>query len=125
MTVSLDASGLKTLAADLDRAGRTAPRRAAEVVEVGARHVRDFAREAATGIGHAPHYPRSITHDLTLRGFAAEAEVGPDKTRTQGALGNILEFGTSKNAPIPHLGPALAREAPAFLRAMRDLGDVL
>jgi hypothetical protein len=33
----------------------------------------------------------------------------------QGSLGNIIEFGTSKNAPIPHLGPALDANAADLL----------
>ena len=47
--------------------------------------------------------------------------VGPDKAKRQGALGNILEFGTRKNPPVPHLGPAAEAEEPRFASAMQEL----
>jgi hypothetical protein len=74
------------------------------------------------------HYPHSISYDVTEDGTTIEAEIGPDKARRgrQGALGNILEFGTSRNAPIPHLLPAFEDELPKYLNALgRFVGDVV
>jgi hypothetical protein len=55
----------------------------------------------------------------------SHAEVGPDKAKRQGALGNIIEFGTPKNAPIPGGLPALETEAPRFEKALGELGERL
>lgn len=122
------ADDLNALAADLDRSTGQVGKGAAAVVRKGAHNVMTEARQFASGIAHAPHYPRSISYDVEGDGrFAAiEAVIGPDKDRPQGALGNILEYGTSKNAPLPHLGPALDREGPRFVKALEDLaGDAL
>ncbi|WP_424216027.1 hypothetical protein ACN20G_28175 (plasmid) [Streptomyces sp. BI20] len=98
---------------------------ARQAVEVSANHIKADSRRRGAGSGYRKHYANSITYDLRASGPASVwAEVGPDKARRQGALGNIIEFGTSRNAPIPHLGPALAAEASGFyagmVRAVRD-----
>lgn len=116
--LSFDASELKRLAASFDSASRRAAPATLPVVKRGAQNIKTNAARMATGIGHAPHYPRSITYDVLVWPRGAEAEIGPDKGRTQGALGNILEYGTSKNAPIPHLAPALEQEAAGFMDAL-------
>lgn len=115
MKISIHAEGTAELRAVLSGAPASAHRNVVKAVEFTARGIRDAAREFASGIGHAPHYPRSITYDVESRitaaghGAGVRAEIGPDKDRTQGALGNILEYGTVNNAPYAHLGPALDR----------------
>lgn len=47
---------------------------------------------------HAPAYPSSITYDIET-GLGIGAEVGPDKGRAQGPLGNLLEYGSVNNPP--------------------------
>lgn len=116
--LSFETSELRSLAARLDGASRKIGPGLVPVVKKAAQKVKDGAAERAGGIGHAPHYPRSISYDFIQWGRGARAEIGPDKGRTQGALGNILEYGTSKNAPIPHLGPALDAEEGPFLEAL-------
>lgn len=116
---------LNRLAVDLNAAAAKAPLAVRAVLQKGALNVKTDAQRFASGLGHAPHYPRSITFDTTVKKDGIEAEIGPDKSRTQGALGNILEYGTSKNAPVAHLGPALDREGPRFEKAMEDLVDGL
>ena len=66
---------------------------------------------------HAPAYPASISYSLSLGAALVgriEAEVGPDKSKRQGALGNILEFGSPHSAPHNDGGRALRDEAPKF-----------
>lgn len=124
--IEVDAE-LDRLAADLGRAGRGVARKARRVVEKGANNVKADARRLATGMSHAPLYPRSISYDITVEGEGTiVAEVGPDKSRPQGALGNLLEYGSVNNAPHAHLGPALDREGPGFTAALADVvGEVL
>jgi hypothetical protein len=64
---------------------------------------------------HIPSYPSSITFDLKDTSDGLNLEAGPDKDLPQGPLGNIFEFGTSKTAPIPHLGPAYEAHLEPFL----------
>lgn len=124
--MSIDASELRALTADLRDAEVKTPQAVWKVVEKGALNIKNDARRAASGLAHAPAYPFSIGYDVKVGVGGTEAEIGPDKGMTQGALGNILEFGTVNNAPIPHLAPALDGEAPRFVKALEDvLGDVL
>lgn len=118
MTAEVD--GLNELIFDLTDAPRKAQRTAAKVVTKGAVNVANNARRFITGLAHAPHYPQSISFDVSWRGTAFEAVIGPDKERVQGALGNILEYGTSKNPPHAHLGPALDIEGPNVERFLAE-----
>jgi hypothetical protein len=78
-----------------------------KAVQVTCSKVKSDARQRISGRRYLPRYPYSITYDVRVRPEGVEGEVGPDKSLPQGPLGNIIEYGTSKNAPIPHLGPAL------------------
>lgn len=112
---------LTDLAAEWRRVVSDLPERAGAVVGRGAYQVmRDWRDSAAhTAAPHARLYPSSITYDRN----GLDAEIGPDKTRRQGALGNLLEFGSVNNAPHLDGQKALDREDPRFERAMGDLID--
>lgn len=107
-------SGLARLTADLEAAPLKAAVGVGHLLDDAGARVQAGAQRRISGHPHSPAYPSSITHDTTVGGggMAFTTEIGPDKDRRQGALGNILEFGTSKNAPIPHLAPALDEEEP-------------
>ena len=92
-----------------------------KVVAKGALNIKTGARNRITGHPHLPAYPYSITYDTRESPTMAEAEIGPDKSKRQGALGNIVEYGTLNNAPIPHIAPAADEELPRFERALADL----
>lgn len=78
-----------------------------KAVQVTCGKVKADARQRIAGHKYLPRYPYSITYDVKVTPEGIEGEVGPDKALPQGPLGNIIEYGTSKNAPLPHLGPAL------------------
>ena len=123
MDVRVDTGELTALAADFTRAGAAVGGRVFKATERAARRTRDDARRLVAGLAHAPHYPRSITYDLQVRPTSIHAEVGPDKDLRQGALGNLLEFGSANNAPLAHLGPAFDRAVPDWLDDLeRDAG---
>ncbi|WP_327378010.1 hypothetical protein OG393_31035 [Streptomyces sp. NBC_01216] len=86
------------------------------VVERGALNVKNGWRGNAWASAgrHARLYPSSISYDMRPHPGGAAAEIGPDKSRPQGPLGNLLEFGSSKNPPHNDGGRALAAEAAAF-----------
>lgn len=116
---------LARLAQDLHQAPESVRRESLAVVKKGALNVknewRDNARETAPP--HGPHYPSSITFDVERTAEGVEAEVGPDKELQQGALGNLLEFGSVNNPPHNDGGRALRTEEPRFGQALGDLGE--
>lgn len=124
-TVNFDSSGLNDLRAVFAAANAELVPRTRQVLAKGALNIKNDARKKVEGLAHAPHYPRSITYSTGVTAGVAWAEIGPDKDKRQGALGNILEYGTSKNPPYAHLGPALDAEAPNFERYMAELGEDL
>jgi len=121
--IDFDASDMDALGADLARAAVEHPRRVRPIVQRGALNVKKDAQARSSGLAHAPHYPQAITYETSESPGKIEAVIGPDKDRTQGALGNILEFGTSKNPPIPHLLPAAKAEEPRYIKAIQDVAE--
>lgn len=119
----VEVNGLSELIADLTKAESRSVTGVRAVVERGALNVKKDWRQRWGGIAHAPALPAAVTYDVVYGFGSVSAEIGPDKDKRQGALGNIIEFGTSKNAPIPGGLPALAAEAPRFERALADLGE--
>lgn len=97
MTIIVDASEVDRLAADLKAVPDGAGRFVRAAVEVSARHVKDGWKDETQGIKGAPRFPFAVTYDIqSFQGFGAsvvQAEIGPDKERPQGALGNLIEFG--------------------------------
>lgn len=119
--MDVDTRQLLTYAADLDAAAAAAPGEVRKVVQRGALNIKTDWRRRWTGLAHAPRLPYAVTYDTREMPGGASAEIGPDKDKPQGALGNIVEYGTVNNAPIPGGAPALAAEAPRFERALEDL----
>jgi len=117
-----DTSGLRQLDQDLGKVEAQSLPQARKVVARGSVQIKKGAQQRIAGHPHAPAYPRSIGYDQYETPGWLRSQIGPDKLKRQGALGNILELGTTNNAPLPHLGPAADEEAPKFERAVGDLG---
>ncbi len=92
-----------------------------KVIAKGAANIKADARRRISGHPHLRHLPAAITYDPHESPGVVWAEIGPDKGRPQGALGNIPEFGTVKNPPTPYMRPAGDAERPRIERAMEDL----
>jgi len=118
MDFTMDASEVAKLAIDLGKAGRKATLGAAAVIEHGALNIKNGMRRDFTGHRYAPAIPRAINYDV--RGLSAE--IGVDKRGPQGGLGNILAFGTSKNAAVVDHTAALVRETPNIEKFLADVG---
>ena len=121
---SLNMEAVKALAADLNRIrGRLQPAMK-KVTSKGALNVKTAAKQSIldqTQHLFVKQYPNAITYTITQStGMFVEAEIGPDKDKPQGALGNILEYGTSLNPPYPHLGPSLDAEADSYEQYLGD-----
>jgi len=115
-------TGADELIEILEKADAEAVAEARQVVAKGLLNIKKAAREAWSGLAHAPSLPRAVTYETDVSGTAAFGEVGPDKAKRQGALGNLLEYGSVNNAPRPALDPALTAEEPRFADALEDLG---
>lgn len=115
-----DLDGLDALVGDLTDAPRKAQRNVVKAVRAGGQNIERDARKFSSGLSHAPLYPASITYDSKWDGNTIEVEVGPDKDRPQGALGNLLEYGSVNNAPVAHLGPAFDRNIPDVVQAVAE-----
>ena len=120
--VTIDAHEITGLVDAIAKASAPAVSEVTAVVAKGALNIKTDAARRVSGLKHATAYPRSITYDM---GFAFAtgpyAEIGPDKNKRQGALGNLLEYGSIHNAPHPHLRPAADAEEPKFEAALEAL----
>ena len=119
MSFEIDASEVDLLAVSLGKAGRKVALDSAKVIAKGAGKVAEGMRKDFSGHGHAPAIPRAINYDV--RGL--DFEVGVDKRGPQGGLGNILAFGTSKNAAVVDHTASLRRELPEIEKWLGDVGE--
>lgn len=117
MDSRFDMRDVRRLERHLARAIPRARRDARMVVRKGAVNIKkDWRANArASAPKHAPLYPRSISFDVAAYGpDVTFATIGPDKGGPQGALGNLLEYGSVKNPPHRDGGRALDAEEPRF-----------
>ncbi|QXE36207.1 hypothetical protein KQY30_20130 [Streptomyces sp. GMY02] len=93
-----------------------AERQMTGIVMRGALNVKNQwrANAQASAGRHARLYPYSVSYDPLPMPGGASAEIGPDKDKPQGALGNILEYGTSRQGGHNDGGRALIAELPRF-----------
>lgn len=126
MDVSLDFSqalGFEALLAGV-------PARLVPKVEVvtrqAAENIKDGLAADAQNDGHYPHFASAITSERKFSSLTSITyEVGPDKDLRQGALGNILYFGTKNNGPVLDFDAPVRREEPSFLRELRAAAEGL
>ena len=102
-----------------------------KVAKKGAQNLKDALNEQAKKSPHFRGMAGSVTYTprIILGGFGYE--VGPDKDRRGGALGNLFFFGGANGGGgTGDLDGALADEEPAFAKALDDaigkaMGDLL
>lgn len=119
--VTVTVTGDKELIAELDAAITHVVPEAMALVSKGALNIKTDWRQAWSGFRHAPQVGRAVTYDVAGDWHGVSAEIGPDKDKPQGALGNLLEYGSLNNAPHPGGGPALAKEEPRLTAAAEAL----
>lgn len=125
MDIDVDFRELRDWHDDLGALPKGFMRQVEQVVSRGCLQIKHDWKRRWEGHEHIPYLPNAISYDVTRRGFLVAGEVGPDKDRPQGALGNIIEFGSpdGHNVPIPGGVPALEEEEPRFVRALAALGE--
>ena len=120
--ISVSSLGLTQLIAALTAAESRAGIAARAAVVDNARDIQRAWRQRWAGIRPAS-LAASVTFDVTSGLGTIRAEIGPDKTLAAGPLGNIIEFGTSKNAPIPGGLPALEAQGPKLERSLGVMAE--
>ena len=101
--------------------------------------IKETARKNATGLAHAPRFPSSISYDFAgdshgggvlgalvgaMNGkYDITMEIGPDKDRPQGALGNLIEYGSLNNPPQGIMHGALQAHERDFERNVDNAVD--
>lgn len=122
MADDFDFSEVRKLAADLGKGNAEMIVGARAILVKGALNIKKGMQRDATGHRGAPAFPASISYDTKFTPMGAEAEIGPDKNKRQGALGNLLYFGSSNNGPVigDYAGP-LKAEAPIFEKFLTEL----
>lgn len=121
MGLGFDAHEVTALLDAINKASAPAMRDVEAAVFRGAMNIKRDAARRISGHPRLRALPASIDFDMfrSLRGPAAE--IGPNHSRRQGPLGNIAEYGTTKNPPLPFMRPAADAEQPRFERAMEDV----
>lgn len=121
----IDLTELEALAEVIAASGAVVEQEGAAIVKRGAQNIKTGwrANAAASAGAHARLYPGSISYDVAAVPGVVEAEIGPDKARPQGPLGNLLEFGSAHNPPHNDGGQALDDEEPRFVAQIEALAD--
>lgn len=115
-----DVSDVYEFALGLDKAADDVFDKMRPVVARGAFNIKKDMQADAQGHPHSPAFPAAISYDTKALRNQISAEIGPDKAKKQGALGNILYFGTAKNSAVLDINGPLDREEPKFLKAIED-----
>lgn len=100
MANEVDLSELNELARDLGDVPKNSGERLRQAQEVTARNIKDTWSGKLEGSRQLPGLPRAVDYDqgsaITRQGGEITTEIGFDKGRRQGPLGNISEFGTPR-----------------------------
>jgi hypothetical protein len=125
--MSDDFDDLRRLVVDLERAPERVHAQSHALVKRGAQNMKADWADQWADIKGMPAIGRAVDYDIRLAGLTAiEAEVGPNKDRKQGPLGNIAEFGSSQHPPIRPAGKAvLSKEAANLERLLSEVADPL
>ena len=93
------------------------------VMKKGAQNLKEDLISGARSSTHFKGMAGSISYDQTNGLRTISYEVGPDKDRRGGALGNIFYFGTSRGGGSGDLDGPVDRERPRLEKALLDLAD--
>ncbi|MEV0646099.1 hypothetical protein AB0I28_12615 [Phytomonospora sp. NPDC050363] len=126
MQIRVESSGLRKWEADLGRFEARLVPKVHAVVKKASVNIKNDWRDTWLGHSYIKPLARSVSFDFVSSFTSVKVEIGPDKDRPQGALGNIIEFGGPKNKPIPAGLMALRKETPILLAELAKVqGEVL
>lgn len=111
-----DIEGLDALVTDLGKIPNAAYKATSGVLEKGALDLKDQLNANLANSRHFKGASGSVTYDRKISLGSVSFEVGPDKQRRGGALGNIAFFGTSRgggtvdiDGPVKSVGASVER----------------
>lgn len=122
---------LSRLVADLGKAPKEAYRKADAILKKGAHLIAEDIREQVNGSESLGQSAGSVSYDSKASVGTLRYEIGFDKMRSAGALGNIWEYGVLSRAGAFGGGKgdmlgAIEREMPATTKHLSDaMGDLL
>jgi len=119
--IEADLSELGELVADVGKIPGKLFEDVRKAGEKGAVNIKNDWRKSWGGSRYAPALAQSVTYTRSFGPGAIEYEIGPDKNKRQGALGNIYEFGTKNNPPQPGGIPAAEKEEPRLYSALEKV----
>lgn len=91
------------------------------VLKKGAQNIKEEMARDVRGSSHFKGMAGSISYDSDYRIGQPAYEIGPDKSRPGGSLGNIYYFGTSRGGGTGDLEKPLRSEVPRVESALADL----
>lgn len=121
MTFEMDVSEVTAVANGLGRIAASALPDVDEVLKKGAQNIKEGMISDVEGSEHFKGMAGSISYDSRYGLGRAQYEIGPDKARRGGALGNIYYFGTSRGGGSGDLDKQLNLEAPRTLEFLEQL----
>ena len=111
---------IRQLVEDLGKIPAKALKGLDAIVQRGALNVKNEMRADAGASVHFKGMAGSITYESHYRIGQVRYVIGPDKSISGGALGNIYYFGTSRGGGSGDIGKALRSEQPRFFKALQD-----
>ena len=96
---SFDYTDLTKLAVDIGAVPGDTSENVRTAVKVSSLNIKNAWKAKLQGSATLPALPNAVTFDMAESAAGVESEIGFDKGRKQGALGNISEYGTPKTAP--------------------------
>ena len=125
MSFHVDTSELHRVAANMGKIASGLLPDVDAVVKRGAQNIKDEMVAEAKASRHFKGMAGSISYDSKYGVGSVGYEIGPDKGRRGGALGNIYYFGTSRGGGSGDLEGPMNREAPELAKHLGDLlGDL-
>lgn len=126
MAIEFDASELHKLAADFGHATAKVLPLVDKVVEHAAMNLKKDLVGQATYSRHFRGMAGSISYDRAYGLGSVGYEVGPDKDRRGGALGNLFFFGgVHGGGGTGDLDGAVRTEQPYMIKALEDVAEGL
>lgn len=126
MAIEFDASELYKLAADFGHATAKVLPLVDKVVEHAAMNLKKDLVGQATYSQHFKGMAGSISYDSAYGLGSVGYEVGPDKDRRGGALGNLFFFGGANGGGgTGDLDGAVRTEQPYMIKALEDVAEGL
>lgn len=114
---------LRRLSENLGKIAGAAVKDVDAVAQKGALNIKNEMASDARGSKHFKGMAGSISYESHYGVGAVRYDIGPDKSRRGGSLGNIYYFGTSRGGGSGDIEKPLRSEGPRFQSALADLAQ--